>query len=108
MIRFSAILVACLALGACSTVQLDSAVAIAGTISAATQAACTDAQSVGSQAQTQAKGGALNTVNNLVSYVDSVCSTATTVAKAASDPSTVQWVSNLAGMLKAIVNPPTA
>lgn len=95
-----------LALAACSTADLNKTVAVIGTVAAATQAACTDATDVAGKAQTQAKGGALNTVNNIVSYVNSVCSTATTVANAAQDPSTIQWVSNLAGMLKAIVNPP--
>ena len=85
-----------------------SSVLATGPVAAASQAACTDATSVGAQAQAQAKGGALNTVNSIVGYVNSVCSSADKVAAAATNPSTVQWVGQLAGELQAIVNPPSA
>ena len=91
-----------LALGACTTAQLQTAV------TAAQQdivTACNDAHTVVGQAQAQLKGGALDTANNIGAYVAGACGSAEGIAAVASSPTGLQWLGQLIGAVKALINP---
>jgi hypothetical protein len=76
------------------------------TSASAAQTACADALAVVSTAQSQAKGGALNTVNSIAPYVTATCpvvnGVATVVASAAADPTTAEFLGQLAGEISAV------
>ena len=95
-------------LTACTSAQISQATAVAASVGAAVQAACTDYAATATQVQGQVKGGAANTVATLVSYGDSVCKTATTIAAAANNPGTAAWVGMINGEIQAVANPPAA
>jgi len=99
------ILAAGLLLASCSTAQVQQAVTIAQEAAGAVTDACKDYALVAAAAQTQVKGGALNTANSLISYGNSVCATAQTIASAASNPGTAAWVGQITGMISAIAKP---
>lgn len=101
--------VAALALAGCSTADLDTASKIAAIGAASIQAACDDASTVAAKVQVQVKGGALNTANSIISnYLAPACSSALSVAKLATDPSSQAWIGTINGQLSAILNPPKA
>jgi hypothetical protein len=67
--------------------------------------ACTDAMGAASLAQTQLKGGALATANGIIPYVQAACVGGNLLASLATDPTTLNWLGTLTGMLKATVKP---
>jgi len=87
----------------CTPAQIQTATT---EISAGITAACGDATQTLAVAQTQAKGGALNTVNNLAPYVIGACATAQAVAALAQNSGTLQWLGQLTGMLSATATVP--
>jgi len=96
----------------CTPAQIQTATT---EISAGIQAACGDANNALAVGQAVAKGGALNTVNNLAPYVIGACATASAVAALAQNSGTLQWIGQLTGMLSATTatspapsNPPSA
>ena len=79
MKRTSLVVVAAIAavgLAACSTGQLQKAADIAQTANTVLTDACNDANATLAKVQTQAKGGALDTVNGIGAYIVNSCSSA--------------------------------
>lgn len=90
-----------LALGACSTTQIQTATAA---VQALVADACKGAQTAQAQAALVVKGGAANTVANLGAYVAGACASASTIAAVAADPTTTAWLGDLQGQFKALTS----
>lgn len=100
-----AILALALALGACSASQVSQTQSVLSASVQAVQAACTDAQAAGALASMTARGGAVATVQTINTYVLAGCGTAQAVAALAANSSSVAWLGEQTGQLKAAVKP---
>lgn len=85
--------------GACSTAQVSSA-------ASAVQTACKDATAAAGTAQSQLKGGALDTANSIATYVTASCGTADAIAAVAQNPTTAEWLGTLTGQLQTLTAAP--
>jgi len=94
-----------LAVAACTAAQVQQATSVAQSIPQDVAVACGAANTVLTQAQSQVKGGALDTVNSIGTYVNAGCNTAAGLAQVAASPTGLQWVGQLIGQISAIVNP---
>jgi hypothetical protein len=96
---------ALLALASCSPSQVAQTQAALSASVTAVQAACKDAQAAGAVARDTVKGGAVATVNTINTYVLAGCGTAQAVAALAADSSSVAWLGEQTGQLKAAAQP---
>ncbi|MDB5405411.1 MAG: hypothetical protein JWL84_323 [Rhodospirillales bacterium] len=96
-----------LALGACTSSQVQTAQSDVNSAVAAVQAACVDALTAGNVAASLTKGGAANTVVSINQYVVAGCATAQAVTALAQNSSSLAWLGQQTGALKTLT-PPSA
>lgn len=88
-----------LALNNCSTAQLSAFSSSAARVEPALAAACVTATSLATVA------GLVPGVGAILPYITVGCSTAEGLARLAADPSSVEWVGQLSGQIKALAAP---
>jgi len=84
-----------LALGACTSAQMQTAATDAQTTVKAIQAACAAAQQAEAAAKATLKGGALETTDKVGAYVDASCTTVDAITALAASPTSVAWLNGL-------------
>lgn len=105
LLGYTIALASLLVLGACSASQVAQTQSALSASVGAVQAACKDAQAAGAVANMTARGGAVATVNTINAYVLAGCGTAQAVAALAADSSSVAWLGEQTGQLKAAAKP---
>lgn len=96
---------AALALAACTQAQLTAAEQDVANAQAAVTQACAGTLAAAAKAQTVAKGGALNTVNDITSYAVKGCESEQAIAALAVNPASAAWLNGLATQINSVVAP---
>lgn len=92
-----------LALASCSATSTQTAATVATAVASSIAPACATASQTLGVAQGTVKGGALNTVNSIGTYVTAACATGEAMAAIATNPDTVAWLGQLNAGLGALV-----
>lgn len=92
----------CLVVGGCTAAQTTTATQDIQQAFTVLASACADAQIALATAQGTVKGGALSTVNSIGGYIQQGCGTAASAQKLASDPTSLQWLGQMIGVLNTL------
>jgi hypothetical protein len=89
-------------LAGCTAAEVQTAQTDLSASVTAVQAACADAMAAAKLAAATARGGAVNTVNSISSYITAGCATAQAVASLAANSSSVVWLAKNQGALEGL------